>query len=65
MVLLKDMVDNSWSPFQTPFGLVFGVEGVRTGLFFLERGSLRMILRAPSPLSSKHESAPPIYVFLE
>ena len=59
LVLPKDMVDNSLSPFQTPFGLVFGVEGVQTGLLFLELGSLRMLLRAPSSLCSKHETAPP------
>ncbi len=57
-VLPNDMVDKSISPFQTPFGLVFGVEGVQTGLLFLELGSLRMLLRAPSPLCPKHETAP-------
>lgn len=33
---------------------------VQTGLLFLELGSLRMLLRAPSPLCPKHETAPPL-----
>jgi hypothetical protein len=50
-VLPWNMVDNSSSPLQTHFGSVFRDEAVQRGLLFLEPGSIRVFLRAPSPIS--------------
>jgi hypothetical protein len=51
LVLPWNMVDNSSSPLQTYFGPVFRAEAVQRGLLFLEPGSIRVFLRAPSPIS--------------
>jgi hypothetical protein len=46
-------------PLQTHFGPVFGDEAVQTGLLFLRRGSIRVLLVAPSPTSSRYDTPPP------
>src|SRR2546430_12653958 len=51
VVLRLDMVEKSTSPLQTRFGPVFGDEAVQRGLLFPERGSIRALLRVPSPFS--------------
>ena len=53
-----NMVENSTSPFQAHFSPVFGDEAVQRGLFFLEQGSIRALLRVSSPISPRHETAP-------
>jgi hypothetical protein len=55
-VLPLEMVDKSTSPLQTHFGPVFCHEAVRTGLLFPERGSIRVLLLAPLPTSSRHDT---------
>jgi hypothetical protein len=52
------MVGNSTSPLQTYFGPVFCHEAVQIGLLFPERGSLRVLLLAHSPISPRHDTAP-------
>src|SRR5215472_8326983 len=52
------MVENSTSPFQTDFGPVFGDEAVQRDLLFPEPGSIRVFLRALSPISPRYVTAP-------
>ncbi len=52
------MVENSTSPLQTYFGPVFCHEAVQIGLLFQERGSIRVLLLAHSPISLRHDTAP-------
>jgi hypothetical protein len=58
LVLPKDMVENSTSPFQTHFGPVFRDEAVQRDLLFPEPGSIRVFLRALSPISPRYVTAP-------
>jgi hypothetical protein len=58
VVLRLEMVDKSISPLQTHCGPVFGDEAVQRGLLFLECGSIRALLRVPSAICPRHDTAP-------
>jgi len=58
MVQSLNMVENSTSPLQTYFGPVFCHEAVQIGLLFPERGFLRVLLLAHSPIFPRHDTAP-------
>jgi hypothetical protein len=57
-VLPLNMVDNSTSPFERISGWVFRHWMVRTGHLFPKRGSIRVLLLAPSPTPSRHDTLP-------
>src|SRR5215469_4833296 len=44
-------------PFTSPLRAFFCHEAVQTGLLFPERGSIRVLLLAPSPISPWHDLA--------
>ena len=51
LALPFDMVDKSTEPSMNHFGPVFGDEAVQRDLLFPEPGSIRVLLRALSPIS--------------
>jgi hypothetical protein len=58
VVLPLKMVDKSTGPFQAYFRPVCGDEAVQRGHLFPKQGSIRVLLRVPSPNTSRPHTPP-------